>query len=570
MPTPTEWRGARAKRPPLVLIILSVVLLALGTTGGGAMSLLTPAIRQYATERIFEARELHYLSGSRAYDAEVVSEIVFRVEAGLSFFHTHGEGVGIILLFGAIVVASVVPSRRVRGLLYWLLGLSFLFPIGYIAYGAFILLFGRDRGISLAELTLLVPFGAASILGLGGLLGALGFIFFANGHFRRMTRSRQAPRTLTTATPATFRGWWRPPTLLAASAALLIVLAEVGGASMARFKPEISAFVTARAEERAEVHGLVGSNDVDNEALDEIGVKHDSALRLFHLHAEGLGLMLFAGGLVIRTLVGPAWLRAVLYTLVGIGGFSFPFGYLVWAGLMPFVGLEPARRLAASFVLIPAGGALLVGLWLLAALLALMRIAQFRHRPLSVADVPLEAALRMPPLAVVVASLLLLLLAELGGGAMVKLKLELDRLHRGAVETRPQVHGLVGVRQIDGPVVDELLRRSDFAFRLFHLHAAGVALVIFAGGLMVRNFLGAGPLPSILQTMLAAGGFLYPFGYLAWSWLISTVGLEASKTLVEVFLWIPFGGAVLIAVGFLSLALLSRLLVALGHPREHR
>lgn len=558
----------RARRPPLVLTFLSVLLLALGTTAGGAMSLLAPAIRQYATDRIFEARELHYLSGSRDYDADVVNEIVFRMEAGLSFFHSHGEGMGLLLLFGAIVAASFVRAPRFRGVVHWLLGLSFLFPIGYLAYSAFILVFGQDRGISLAERTMLIPFGTSSILGLGFLLGALAFIL-ASGRLGRVAPGRETSTTSATPEPAAFPGWRRPPVPLVTAAALLIALAEIGGASMARFRPEISAFVTARAQESPDLHGLVGSTDVDAEILDELRVKHDSALRLFHVHAEGLGVILFAGGLVIRTLVGPAWLRGVLYAFLG-GGVVFPFGYLVWAGLMPFAGLETARQTAAALVLLPAGAMLLLALWALVGLLGWMLIARARKRPLATSDVPRSAALRLPPLTVTVVSILLLVLAGLGGGAMAKFKLDLDRLHRATVEARPQVHGLVGVRQIDGPVVDELLARSDFAFRLFHLHAEGMGLVIYAGGLMVRNFLTGGILAGVLQTMLAIGGLLYPFGYLAWSWLIPAVGLEPSKALAEVFVWIPFGGAALVAVALLSLTLLSRLLVGLGQDGRPR
>ena len=96
------------RRPPLALILLSVLLLALGTTAGAAMSMLAPEIQAYATERIFAARDVHYLSGSRDYDADVVADIVFSIEAGLSFLHTHAEGMGLVLLFASTVVASVV------------------------------------------------------------------------------------------------------------------------------------------------------------------------------------------------------------------------------------------------------------------------------------------------------------------------------------------------------------------------------------------------------------------------------------------------------------------------------
>jgi hypothetical protein len=538
------------RRPPLVLTFLSVLLLALGTTGGAAMSLLRPQIQRYSTERIFAAREVHNLSGSREYDAEVVQDVVFTIEAGLSFFHTHGEGMGVVLLFATTAVASLVRRRWLQALLQWLLGLSFLFPIGYIAYGALILVFGKDAGITLAEQLLLIPFGSSAIVGLALLVGALGFVLVN----RRLRRALAAGEPAAAERPEGFAGWLPPPRLIVLSAAILITLAEIGGASMARFKPEITAFATARILERPQVHGLVGSKDVDDEVLDEALVKLDAGLRLFHLHGEGVGLVIFAMALVIGTLVRPAWLRKSLYGLLTIGGFGFPFGYLLWSALIPFVGVGAARTVSSAFVLIPLGGVALISLWMLVVYLArdLMPSGWSRRRPPPArSGVPMT----LPPLPLVLAAMALLVLAEVGGGAMVKFKVGLDRANRERIEARPQVHGLVGVREVDGPVIDRILSRADFALRLFHLHGEGMALVIFAGGVMARNFLRSPLLSRGLNAMLALGGFLYPFGYLAWSGAIPLLGLERSKDLAEYLVWIPFGGAALVAMGVISLVL---------------
>src|SRR5581483_375405 len=131
-------------------------------------------------------------------------------------------------------------------------------------------------------------------------------------------------------------------------AALLLVLAELGGAAMGRFKAEIDAFVVARAAERPDVHGLVGVRDVDGEILDELRVKHDSGLRLFHLHAEGLALIVLAGALVTASLTVAPGLRRALYALLTLGGAGFPAGYLVWSALAPFAGTAAARTTAAT------------------------------------------------------------------------------------------------------------------------------------------------------------------------------------------------------------------------------
>ena len=548
------------RRPPALLVFLSVLLLALGATGGALMSVLQPQIRQYASERIFAAREVHTLSGSRDYDADVVSEIVFTIEAGLSFFHTHGEGMGLVLLFAAALVASLARPRMLRGGLQWLLGLSALFPIGYLAYSAFVIVYGRDRGITLAERLLLIPSGSSAILALAGLACAAGLLL-VNRRLRRTGETLLPSTPLSDADNADDRdGWKRPPRAVVLAAVLLIALAELGGAAMGRFKPEIDSFTSARARKRPDLHGLVGSPDVDAEILEEIRVKADAGLRLFHLHGEGVGLMLLAGALVVATYVSAPRLRWILYAALTVGGFVFPFGYLVSSGLIPFRGVDAARTTAAFFVLVPSGILLLLALWTL--LLPLGRALLARRR--GATEETSEGVVRPPLLALVVAALVLLVLAEVGGGVMTAFKVDLDRARRAQAEARPLVHGLVGVRQIDGPVIDALLSRADFALRLFHLHGEGMALVMLAGGIIVGNFVSSRVLAGLLQAMLAVGGFLYPFGYLAWSLMIPVLGLQPSRDLAEAFLWIPFGGAALVAMSVTALLLAGELLLTAG------
>jgi hypothetical protein len=524
------------------------------------MSGLGPEIRRYATERVFAAREVHYLSGSRDYDADVVSEIVFTIEAGLSFFHTHGEGMGLVLLFGATLVASFVRPGRLRRALHWLLGLSALFPVGYLAYSAFILVLGRDRGSALAERLFLIPFGSAAILGLGALAGVVAFLFIASRAAPvSLPASESAP--LDEASPARVQSWRRPPLAVVLTAALLIALAEIGGAAMGRFKSEVDAFVSARVRERPELHGLVGTPDVDGEILDEVRTKVDAALRLFHLHGEGTGLMVLAGALVVAAYVRRAWLRRALHASLTVGGLGFPLGYLVWAALTPFRGVDAARAAAAGTVLVPFGGLLILALWALPFLPA--RHLGGRRRGRDAGEMA-QDRLRLPPLSVVLPAILLLVLAEVGGGAMVKFKVDLERARRGQAEARPLVHGLVGVRQIDGPVIDTLLARADFALRLFHLHGEGMALVMVGGGVIVGNFVSSRLLAGIVQVLLSVGGFLYPFGYLAWALMIPILGPQPARDLAEVFFWIPFGGAALVAMSVTVLALAGELLLAGG------
>jgi hypothetical protein len=153
-------------------------------------------------------------------------------------------------------------------------------------------------------------------------------------------------------------------------AVLLIVGAEVGGASMARFKVDLARWARGIMLARPAVHGLVGVRDVDEQILDEALVKFDAGLRLFHLHAEGMGLVIIATTTVAATVAAPGRARAILIVLLTVGGAGYPLGYLLWSGLIPVIGLERGKAIAEWLVWIPFGGTTIVALWWLAAIVA--------------------------------------------------------------------------------------------------------------------------------------------------------------------------------------------------------
>jgi len=144
--------------------------------------------------------------------------------------------------------------------------------------------------------------------------------------------------------------WRLPPRWVLLVAVLSIACAEVGGASMARFR------------------------DVDERILDEALVKFDAGLRLFHMHAEGMGLVIIAGATVAATLARPGTARRSIIALLTTGGAGYPVGYLVWSALIPSYGMDSAKTIAEWLVWIPFGSAAIVALWWLAALIALRMI----------------------------------------------------------------------------------------------------------------------------------------------------------------------------------------------------
>jgi hypothetical protein len=149
---------------------------------------------------------------------------------------------------------------------------------------------------------------------------------------------------------------------------LLIACAEVGGAAMAKFKLELARGVRAGMLSRPAVHGLVGVRDVDEQIIDEALVKFDAGLRLFHLHAEGMGLVIIATTMTAATLVESGAARRAIILLLTVGGAVYPFGYLLWSALIPYYGIQTGKAVAEWVVWIPFGGATIVAAWWLVAL----------------------------------------------------------------------------------------------------------------------------------------------------------------------------------------------------------
>jgi hypothetical protein len=166
--------------------------------------------------------------------------------------------------------------------------------------------------------------------------------------------------------------WRLPPRWVLLVAVLLILGAELGGAAMVRFKLELARWARGEMLARPEVHGLVGVRDVDERILDEALVKFDAGLRLFHMHAEGMGLVILATATVAATVAGAG--RQLMVLLLTAGGAGYPLGYLLWSGLIPYYGVEPGKAVAEWLVWIPFGGASIVALWWLAALVAVRMV----------------------------------------------------------------------------------------------------------------------------------------------------------------------------------------------------
>jgi hypothetical protein len=152
------------------VVLLAVILIALGETSGALLSELRPSVQRYARGRVVANAGTHGLVGSAEYDTEVTNRAVFASEAGLSFFHTHAEGLGLLVLFVSTVGATAVPWRLTRGAIHVLVAIGGLFPLGYLVFGMAVLERGLDDGIALAERWVLTPLGSTALAGVA-LLG---------------------------------------------------------------------------------------------------------------------------------------------------------------------------------------------------------------------------------------------------------------------------------------------------------------------------------------------------------------------------------------------------------------
>ena len=164
--------------------------------------------------------------------------------------------------------------------------------------------------------------------------------------------------------------WRLPPRAILLAAVILLLAAEVGGASMARFKLELARWARTEMLARPAVHGLVGVRDVDERVLDEALFRFDAGLRLFHMHAEGMALVIIATTTAAATLARGLATRRALLALLTAGGVGYPLGYLLRSALIPAYGLERSGVVAEWLVWMPFGGAAIVALLWLSGLIA--------------------------------------------------------------------------------------------------------------------------------------------------------------------------------------------------------
>jgi hypothetical protein len=155
--------------------------------------------------------------------------------------------------------------------------------------------------------------------------------------------------------------------------------------------------------------------------------------------------------------------------------------------------------------------------------------------------------LRRPPTVALVASLCLFAIGASTGGLLVRYQDTLYDVARREVIKRPDIHGFAGAEVIDEARIAEVVEQANNALRMLHVHGLGVGMLIFLVALAVVNL----PLSARVQRtlcVLVSLGALYPPGWFVLGWLIPTWGVSRLRSPVEWIFFVPFGGAVILAI----------------------
>ncbi len=171
--------------------------------------------------------------------------------------------------------------------------------------------------------------------------------------------------------------------------------------------------------------------------------------------------------------------------------------------------------------------------------------------------------LRLPSPWVILACLVLFGFGETAGAALGGLPKPIMEAARAQAVTRPDVHGLSGVPDIDRAIIEGVQTEVLARIHTFHLHGHGLAIVVFLLTFIIANA-GFSDRMKIVLTGSTCLGLLYPLGWLTMALAVPIMGKSNAFHLAERVFFIPFGGGFLVAVWLIVLAYASRLVRTRG------
>lgn len=166
--------------------------------------------------------------------------------------------------------------------------------------------------------------------------------------------------------------------------------------------------------------------------------------------------------------------------------------------------------------------------------------------------------IKAPSFWVTLACLLLLGLGEIAG-TILGYGENVKTIVNPIIRANPEVHGLLGVEDIDRTIVEKMSSEVVARIHTFHLHGHGLGIVVFLISLVITNA-GLSERQKRVLTFLIALGLVYPFGWLSIALGLPALGHIQAMNLAEYIFFIPFGGAFLLALWIFLFLLLWNLL----------
>jgi hypothetical protein len=161
--------------------------------------------------------------------------------------------------------------------------------------------------------------------------------------------------------------------------------------------------------------------------------------------------------------------------------------------------------------------------------------------------------IRLPSPWVIFLCLLMFGFGELAGALLGGLPQPVMNFARQQAMAHPEVHALIGVPDIDRSILEGIGTEALSRVHTFHLHAHGLALVVFVLSLIITNMDLLLRTQRIFIGLICLGGLLYPFGWLTMVFAIPFYGKSGAFRLAEKIFFIPFGGLFLLTIWSLIL-----------------
>jgi len=158
--------------------------------------------------------------------------------------------------------------------------------------------------------------------------------------------------------------------------------------------------------------------------------------------------------------------------------------------------------------------------------------------------------MKFPSLLTVFACLILFGFGELGGAILGGSPEKIKSYATERAKNFPDVHGFVGIEDIDRTIMEKVSSMVLARLHTFHLHSHGVGILSFLLFLIVANS-GFSDRLIIVINILIGIGMLYPFGWISMMFTIPAMGGEAALNIAEKFFFMPFGGSLIIAIWIL-------------------